>query len=97
MISKRLNVAVLVLLLAGSAYAEQSKTAAPAGESIDVSRCTACHQGGLSLTRYTGDELTQRILALRNNPANHPPLLLEDASEKDIRKLASALSSEQTE
>ncbi len=97
MISKRLNVTVLVLLFAGSAYAEQPKTTAPASESIDARRCTACHQGGLSLTRYTGDELSQSILALRNNPANHPPLLLEDAGEDDIRKLASALSSQQTD
>ncbi len=97
MISKRLNLTLLALLLAGSAHAEPSKTAASAGKAVDASRCTACHQGGLSLTRYSGDELTQRILALRNNPANHPPLLLEDADENAIQKLASALSSGQAE
>ena len=97
MICKPLNITLLALLLAGPACAEQSKAAAPAGEAVDAGRCTTCHQGGLSLTRYTDDELTQRILALRNNPANHPPLLLDNASEDDIRKLASALSSEQTE
>ena len=97
MISKYFNITVLALLLASSVYAEHSNTAAPAGEAADASRCTTCHQGGLSLTRYTDDELSLRILALRNNPASHPPLLLEHASEDDIRKLASALSSGQTE
>lgn len=97
MISKRLNLTLLALLLAGSAHAEPSKTSASAGKAVDASRCMACHQGGLSLTRYSGDELTQRILALRHNPANHPPLMLEDADEDAIQKLASALSSGQAE
>lgn len=97
MISKHLNATLLAAVLASTAHAEQSKSPTVAGEAIDPNRCTACHQGGMSLTKYPAEELAQRIITLRSNPVGHPPLLLKQAGEEDIRKLSAALSPVQPE
>ena len=97
MIRKHLNVTLLAAVLASTAHAEQSTNPTGTGEAIDPNRCMACHQGGLSLAKYPAEELAQRIITLRSNPAGHPPLMLEQAGEADIRKLAAALSPVQPE
>lgn len=93
--NKHLYAALLTAILSSAAHAEQATSLSAASEAIDPSRCAACHQGGLSLTKYPAGELAQRIIKLRNNPASHPPLMLEQASEDDLTRLAAALSPEQ--
>jgi mono/diheme cytochrome c family protein len=92
--SKYVYATLLAATLSSTACAEPAKSSTAAGEAIDASRCTACHQGGLSLSKYSADDLTQRIITLRDNPASHPPLMLEQAGEDDISRLAAALASE---
>ena len=97
MIRKNLSATLLAAALASTAQAEQSTNPTATGIVTDPNSCMACHQGGLSLARYPAEELAQRITTLRSNPVSHPPLQLEQASEADIRKLASALSPVQSE
>ncbi len=92
--NKHVYATLLAAMLSSAACAEPAKSSTAASDAIDPNRCTACHQGGLSLTKYAADELTQRIITLRNNPASHPPLMLEQAGEDDISRLAAALSPE---
>ena len=92
MIRKHLNLTLLAAVLASTAHAEQSTNTTAVNEAIDLNRCMACHQAGLSLAKYPAEELAQRIITLRSNPVGHPPLLLEQAGEADIRILAAALS-----
>jgi hypothetical protein len=92
--SKYVYATLLAATLSSTACAEPAKSSTAASEAVDPSRCTACHQGGLSLNKYSADDLTQRIITLRDNPASHPPLMLEQAGEDDISRLAAALASE---
>ena len=64
---------ILTLTLAAATRGESLKEAA--------ARCQTCHQGALDLSKYTADELAERIEALRSGEVPHPPLALDPSSD----------------
>jgi hypothetical protein len=92
MITQHLNAILLSALLTAAAHAESPQSPQAAHKAIDPNRCGVCHRDGLSLTRYNAEELAKRIFTLQSNPASHPPLLLDQAGEQEIKQLAAALS-----
>ncbi len=92
MISKtKYLLAPLTLLIFAGCNAEGVATPL-ADTGAKPSTCLGCHQGNMSFSGRDAQALAETIKAIRDGERAHPPLALDDDSDKAIEALAADLT-----